>query len=153
VQAGLAAHHVGVEPGAADLLAHLVDEQQVHVSDRQPGEQVAGLEEQLCFPPQQVRRRHGRDSRRAVVAALDQRHTGQDGQPVEQPGQGVGEHGREPEVGEGPVVRGGPLVLAEPDHEHLGQAALDRADLEGVGLDPVDDHQVIGRGVRSMTNG
>ena len=137
-------HHVGIDAGAADVFTHLVDDQQVHVVEGQPGTPGLGFDQKLLFHVFEVRRGNGGNLRRFVVAVFEQgdaecdRHFFPDRLP----------HNAydlvEGMVDDSAVVNGGAFVLAEADEHHFHQAAFDLADEAGVGFDAVDDDHVVG---------
>ena len=86
----------------------------------------------------------GFDASRFLVAPLDERDPGEDLPLLEHDRHDVVDHRRPTVFDDGLVVDGGTRLLAEPDHRHLRQSALDRAREHRVGLDPIDEHHVVG---------
>ena len=143
----LAADDVGVHAGAADVLADLVDDEQVGL-----GETAAGPASRLARTSSSSSRgskssgRHRLDAGRLVVGVLDDAQAERDrGACAHVPADRahhlvVGLFQQDAVI----VERAG--VLAQADHHHLHQAALDRAVKAGVRLDPGDDADVVGLG-------
>ena len=78
VHVELAADHVGVHARAADVLADLVDDQQMDLIERQPRHQLLGQDQQLLLARLELLRRDALDLGRFVVAILDDAQAGHD---------------------------------------------------------------------------
>ena len=140
----LAADDVGVHSRSADVLADLVHDEQVGLPPGQPGQQPPRLAQQLFLARLEVLRRDGLDEGGLVVGVLDHGQAEGDGGAGAQ-GPADGAHdGVEGLFQQDAVVGQGAGVLAEADHHHLEQAALDGAVKAGVRLDAGHDADVVG---------
>ena len=115
----LAPHHVGVQAGAADVLADLVDQKDIDVPKRQPGHPLLGQYEQLLFPALELLRRDGLDQGRLVVGVLDDRQPGPDPTVPDHLLRHAADDLVEAMIQDRPMVDRGPLALAQADEHHL----------------------------------
>ena len=143
-QAAGGADDVGVHAGAADLLAHLVDDQQVDVGERQPRQHALGQRQQLDLGRLERLGWHETDDHGLVVLVLDDGDGEEDVDPGEERAGDGEDRLAEPARKAVAVVLLGPRLLAEADGQHLERAALDRSDEVGVRLDPVDEDDSVG---------
>jgi hypothetical protein len=127
-------------------LAHLVDHGHVDVVERQRGHAALRVCEQRGLGgPGDVRRVQQLDAGGPVVGVLDDREAAEHLAGVDDPAR----HPRDPDgqVGRAePVDALGAALLAQPDGDDLGDAALDVALEVGVRLDPVDREDAVGLG-------
>ena len=146
VHARLAPDDVRVEAGAADVLADAVEQQQVDVAERQARHPATGVVEQrgLVVEPA-LGSEHG-DPGGEVVAALDDGDAAQELRGLDGRGGGVVEERLPPVLDDGPVAGVGAVGLAQPEQQHLHEAALVATGEHRVGLDPVAHDDVVGGG-------
>jgi hypothetical protein len=137
------ADHLGVEPGAGDVLADLVDQQDVQSVEGQRGVVLPGLGEQLRLALEHGRGRHRFQAAHRVGLVFQNGDAASDGQfPEQDPrdrldGLDIADPHRE-------LVHDlGPGDPAQAHDRHLEQAGLDLADELRVLLDAVDDEDVI----------
>ncbi len=147
-QSAFAADDVGVHAGPADVLADLIDDQQVGLvrtaggpaipwlltsSFSSTGSKSAGRAASMQggLVRSRSRRRPGR-TRWVLSGPHDPAHGADDGivGPVE----------------EDAVIPGGAGLFAQADHHHFHQAAFDGAVVAGVRLDAGDDADMVGAG-------
>ena len=138
----VASDDVRVHPEPADVLADRVEDEDVDRVEREAGHRVGRHREQLGLACRDQVGRDGLDVAEPRVAVLDERKAERD--------RGTGERvrggGRDQLVEDRetlPMEGIGPLLLAQPDGDHLHQPALDRPREVRVDLHPVDrDDQV-----------
>ena len=111
---------------------------------RQPRHPPLGQREQFAFAGLELLGRHGLDPRRLVVGVFDDGQPGQDVALREHFGGHAADDLVEAEVLDRAVIDLRPFAVAQPDQQHLHQAAFDRAGEAGVRLDAVADQHVIG---------
>ena len=141
---GLAPNHVGVQPRAAEVLAHFIHDQQVHILERQTGHQATRLVQELHFVLFHRGRGDGDDASGLVQRVLEDadaegkfaepEHLARDWQQRRRVAQADG----------GLVKLVGPLLFAQADCRHLHQPALDRSMEISVWFDAVDRDNGVG---------
>ncbi len=139
------ADHRRVHAGAADLLADPFDHEAVEALERQARDQGFRQFQEALVGRGEVGRLGALDHHELLVGVLDQRDAvGDRGMLDRDPGQrrqdlGVAARAQAMDVRS-------PHLLAQADRDQLGEPALDRAIEAGVGLDPVDAEDGVGRG-------
>jgi hypothetical protein len=122
------ADHVRVHAGPRDVLAHLVDDQQVGAVERDARHGRPGDLEQGGVGRVEAVRRRDHHPAGSVVGVLDR------GRGRDRDRQAAG------------VDLAGAVCLAEADGRHLAEAALDRSPEAGVRLDAPDHDDPVGAG-------
>ena len=149
----LAADNVGVHAGAADVLADLVDDQDVDFLEGQLRHPLTGLDEQFFFAVFEFVGRDGGDLGGLVVAVFNDRHAGDNAAPRQNFARDAANDLAKAVVHDRAVIDFCTFVFAQADQHHLHQAAFDVADETRVWFDsPTNDDMVGFRGVLVEVN-
>src|SRR5579859_3957333 len=138
----VAAGDVGIEAGAADVLAHFVDDQHVDLVDVNLRHQALRHFLEHRFPACNLAGRHDFYDRGLVVRIFDDPHSEQDIALRQIDVAHLGQQ-RGKSIHAVLVVSGGAVDLADADRQHLGYAALRGAAKRRVRLDAVDDNDAV----------
>ena len=140
----LAADDVGVHARAADVLADLVEQQDIGRLERQARNPLLGQHEQFLLAILEFVRRDGLNLGRLVVGVFDDADAGDDAALGQHFAGDAADDLPEAVVHDRPVIDLRPFVLAQADQHHLHQARFDVADEIRVRLDAADDEHVVG---------
>ena len=142
-RAGPPADDVGIHAGSADVFAHLIHHQHIPPVEGNAGQPGFGDFQQPLFALEQAIRGHGLDDARLVVAVFHDPQTQQNAAALPDDLGHPGQHSIVAVAVVGAMIADGPPVLPQADGQHLGQAAFDLGVEVGVGLDAVDDGDVV----------
>src|SRR5919106_939865 len=138
-----AANHLGIHPRATDILAYLLDDEQMDEVKRQACRQLLRQRLQLQLCGLELGRAYGPNDRRLIVAVFDDAESKGNARML----QHRAAHGADDVLIAilhiSPMVMLGAMIFAETDGHHLEQAALDGAAEIGMRLHAVDDADVI----------
>ncbi len=134
--------HIRIHADAADLLADFVYDEDVYRVKGDAGHHQARVFEESAFCLKPVFRPYGTDSSHILVAVFKYAKAKKHRAAVEDMAACTLQDAER--VLDGSlVVQCGPHPFAQPDGEHLGQAAFNRGMKFCVRLYPIDDHNVV----------
>src|SRR5262249_34358248 len=134
---------VGVHPRARDVLADLLDDQDVDRRGREARHPLSRALWQTALAVLEIRGVEGFDPRRLVVSVLDDPDAEADARLGQHLPPDRRDHLLVAVVDVGPVVLDGALVFAEPDRHHLEETGLDRALEVSVWIETSDEAEPV----------
>ena len=141
-----AARHGVIHSRAADLLADQFHDHRVDLRERQARQHGLGQFQQAFVGGVKVLGLDRLDRDDVVMRVLDRRQPAREGTVVQQHAADLRQHGAEPHRRAQAMHAVGAPRLAEPDGNHLDQAAFDGPVEAGVRLDPADGDDAVRTG-------